>query len=284
MSTTSGTRQEANHQCEVQPSDERRYETYLHLLVDLHRMFRVDRYLEIGVNKGHSLACVGAHTRILGVDPAPRVVGLDHPDWSVVAATSEVFFRDNDPVTLLGGQVDLAFVDGLHHAEVALADVLAIERIAHPGTVVLVHDVLPIDGPSSERQRTGMVWSGDVWKVVVLLRRHRPDLRVTTLDVAPTGMAVVTGFGSQPCDAWVADALAGILASNYADLVAIGLDEALGVQPATRDVLAELLGGRAVLRPGPVRPVARLDVQAGGRPDQPAGRPGEGAGTDRPRG
>ena len=243
MSTTSGTGQEANHQCEEHPFDARRYETYLHLLVDLHRMLRVNRYLEIGVNEGHSLACVGAHTRILGVDPAPRVVGLDHPDWSVVTATSEAFFRDHDPVALLGGQVDLAFVDGLHHAEVALADVLAIERIAHPGTVVLVHDVLPIDGPSSERQRASMVWSGDVWKVVVLLRRHRPDLRVTTLDVGPTGMAVITGFGSQPCDAWVADALAGILTSNYDDLVAMGLDEALGVRPATRDVLAGLLGG-----------------------------------------
>tara|TARA_B100002049_G_scaffold228826_1_gene203699 strand:- start:724 stop:894 length:171 start_codon:yes stop_codon:yes gene_type:complete len=56
-------------------------------------------------------------------------------------------------------------------------------------------------------------------------------------------MAVITGFGSQPCDAWVADALAGILTSNYDDLVAMGLDEALGVRPATRDVLAGLLGG-----------------------------------------
>ena len=32
-------------------------------------------------------------------------------------------------------------------------------------------------------------------KAVLLLRRHRPDLTVTTLEVPPTGMAVVTGFG-----------------------------------------------------------------------------------------
>ena len=64
------------------------YETYLHMLVDLHRLLGPTRYLEIGVNEGHSLACAGSDTRLVGVDPAPLVGSLDHPDWSVVEATS----------------------------------------------------------------------------------------------------------------------------------------------------------------------------------------------------
>ena len=66
------------------------YETYLHMLVDLHRLLGPTRYLEIGVNEGHSLACAGSDTRLVGVDPAPLVDSLDHPDWSIVEATSEV--------------------------------------------------------------------------------------------------------------------------------------------------------------------------------------------------
>jgi len=224
-----------------------RYPTYFHLLADVHRRFRPARYLEIGVDQGDSLSLVRPETRIVGVDPKPQVTALNHPDWTVVTATSEEFFRSHDVLGLLGGPVDLAFVDGLHHFEVAMADVLAIEPHAHPGTVVLVHDVVPIDAPTSTRNRTGAVWSGDVWKAVVLLREHRPDLTITTLNVEPTGMAVITGFGGRPStsakhdDAWVGTAVSGLMSATYDDLQAMGQSEALGLAAGTPRVLEECL-------------------------------------------
>ncbi len=231
------------------------YSTYLHLLADLHRRLRPSRYLEIGVNEGHSLALAGPTTRLVGVDPEPRVGDLDHPDWTVVSTTSDEFFASCDVEELLGGPVDLAFVDGLHHFEVALADVLAVERYAHPGTVVLVHDVVPIDARTSTRDRATVVWSGDVWKAVVALRRHRPDLAVTTLDVAPTGMALITGFGPDQngaqneqrvsvshkiSDPWFDAAVATLLPATYDDFVAMGPD-ALGIVPCTGQAIDECL-------------------------------------------
>tara|TARA_B100000686_G_scaffold256169_1_gene267782 strand:- start:389 stop:1177 length:789 start_codon:yes stop_codon:yes gene_type:complete len=239
------------------------YPTYFHLLADLHRRLRPARYLEIGVNEGHSLALSLPTTRLVGVDPEPRVGNLDHPDWTVVPTTSKDFFAYHDVMGLLGGLVDLAFVDGLHHFEVALADVLAIERYAHPGTVVLVHDVVPIDAPTSTRDRATLVWSGDVWKAVVLLRRYRPNLTITTLDVAPTGMALITGFeayraddreGSEDVpsrrdsDLWFDDAVASLLPATYADLVAMG-PRALGTVPCTGQIVEECLA--RLPRPGP---------------------------------
>ena len=236
------------------PSEDE-YPTYFHLLSDLHRRLRPARYLEIGVNEGHSLALAGPTTRLVGVDPQPRVDDLDHPDWTMVPTTSEEFFACHDVEGLLGGPVDLAFVDGLHHFEAALADVLAVERHAHPGTMVLVHDVVPIDATTSTRERTTLVWSGDVWKAVVLLRRHRPDLTITTLDVAPTGMALITGFGphqddghdgqqdvasSRNSNPWFDTAVAGLLSARYDDLVAMGPD-ALGTVPCTGQIIDECL-------------------------------------------
>jgi len=239
------------------------YPTYFHLLADLHRRLRPARYLEIGVNEGHSLALSLPTTRLVGVDPEPRVGNLDHPDWTVVPTTSKDFFAYHDVTGLLGGLVDLAFVDGLHHFEVALADVLAIERYAHPGTVVLVHDVVPIDAPTSTRDRATLVWSGDVWKAVVLLRRYRPNLTITTLDVAPTGMALITGFEAyraddregpedvpsrRDSDLWFDAAVASLLPATYADLVAMG-PRALGTVPCTGQIVGECLA--RLPRPGP---------------------------------
>ena len=215
------------------------YPTYFHLLADLHRRLRPARYLEIGVNEGHSLAL------------------------SLPTTTSKDFFAYHDVMGLLGGLVDLAFVDGLHHFEVALADVLAIERYAHPGTVVLVHDVVPIDAPTSTRDRATLVWSGDVWNAVVLLRRDRPTLTITTLDVAPTGMARITGFEAyraddregpedvpsrRDSDLWFDDAVASLLPATYADLVAMG-PRALGTVPCTGQIVGECLA--RLPRPGP---------------------------------
>ena len=167
--------------------------TYYGLLRRAHEVLRPRRYLEIGVHRGHSLALLQPETHAVGVDPDPLV---ENPPENavIVSATSDEFFADPALFGLLGGRVDLAFVDGLHLYEQALRDVANVERHSKPGGVILIHDCLPIDAATSAREQTSMVWSGDVWKVVVALRRHRQDLTVTTVDVEPTGLAVVSGL------------------------------------------------------------------------------------------
>ncbi|HCV34580.1 MAG TPA: class I SAM-dependent methyltransferase [Acidimicrobiaceae bacterium] len=219
------------------------YRTYWHLLGDVHEFLKPRTYLEIGVHEGNSLTLAHAETRIVGVDPAPKLSRLNHPNWTVVPTTSEDFFREHDVAGLLREPLDLAFVDGLHLFEVALADLLSIEQLAHSETVVLIHDVLPISARTSTRQRTTAVWSGDVWKMVVLLRRHRPDLMVTTLDVGPTGMAIITGFDPTRTqdDTWIAPGIQAMKSASYEDLIAMGPAKALCVVAGTAANLKRLL-------------------------------------------
>jgi SAM-dependent methyltransferase len=167
--------------------------TYYGVLRRAHELLVPRVYLEIGVHEGHSLAFVGADTAAVGVDPEPKVA--DPPaNATIVAATSDDFFARPDLAEVLGGPIDMAFVDGLHHFDQTLRDVANAERHASPDGVILIHDCNPIDAQTAARERTTVVWSGDVWKVVVGLRRHRPDLTVHTVDAAPTGLAVVTGL------------------------------------------------------------------------------------------
>jgi hypothetical protein len=67
-----------------------------------------------------------------------------------------------------------------------------------------MHDCVPTDVYIAERQsdyerRKALSpnpgrWAGDLWKVLPVLKRFRPDLTVYVLDALPTGLVLVTGL------------------------------------------------------------------------------------------
>jgi hypothetical protein len=170
-------------------------EYYLDMLRRIHAHLQPRTYLEIGVNDGASIALCGAATLAIGVDPAPRIDRPLPPGVRIVRETSDDFFSRNDLPAACGGlPLDLAFIDGLHRFEYALRDFINIERNAHPATRVLIHDCYPLDEATSTRDAHTYFWSGDVWKLVLCLRKYRPDLQLHTLAVPPTGLCLVRGL------------------------------------------------------------------------------------------
>lgn len=174
---------------------------YRAVLAGLHATLRPRRYLEIGVHTGATLALAGCAS--IGVDPrfALKVDVLGRkPSLQLFQTTSEEFFARHDPAALLGGPVDLAFLDGLHHAEALLDDFIGAERCAAPGSVIVLHDCLPTDIAMTRRQGEKPArppvhkgwWTGDVWRLLPVLRRHRPDLRIDCLGARPTGLVLVS--------------------------------------------------------------------------------------------
>lgn len=167
---------------------------YLEWLPDLHQALKPETYFEIGTESGASLAISRCFS--IAVDPRFRLqadVSRNKPALLQVQTTSDEFFATG-LLGRLGRPVDLAFLDGLHLFEFLLRDFINTERHMTRDGVILMHDCVPIDMAMAERDwdrsRTRM-WTGDVWKVVAILRRYRPDLRVTCLDLAPTGLVVV---------------------------------------------------------------------------------------------
>ena len=75
-------------------------------------------------------------------------------------------------------------------------------------------------------------------------RRHRPDLEVTTVDVEPTGIAVVTGLdpGNTLLHDHHDEILADLADLDFDALVANGRDEMLAVVPGSVEVVGPLLG------------------------------------------
>ena len=88
----------------------------------------------------------------------------------------------------LGGKtVDLAFIDGMHQFEFALRDFINVEKLCSPDSVILIHDVYPIDATSAARERISWFWSGDIWRLILMLKKYRPDLTVNVIGAAANG-------------------------------------------------------------------------------------------------
>lgn len=177
---------------------------YFDCLSRLHAALEPQRYLEIGVWQGESLAL--AHAASIAVDPhflLDRNVMAGKPACHLFHCGSDRFFADHDPIGILGGPIDLAFLDGKHNFEFLLRDFANTERVCHSTSVIVLHDCLPIDPritnrDQSEHLRLDAVvpgwWAGDVWKVPVLLKRFRPDLRMVAFDAPPTGLIAIGGL------------------------------------------------------------------------------------------
>jgi len=173
---------------------------YYRVLRWIHRMLEPANYLEIGVHKGISFvqACPG--TPCVGVDPQPSIeqdieqeIERKFPDARIYELTSDDFFARYDASELLGGPVALAFIDGLHLFEQVLRDFVNVERHSGDGSMILLHDCLPLDEVTAGRERTTDFYCGDVWKAALALRRRRPDLEMITVRTAPTGLCLVRG-------------------------------------------------------------------------------------------
>lgn len=200
------------------------------LLERFHTLLAPRNYLEIGVDTGNSLTL--SRVPSIGVDPAYSVIAPLRCDLELVRATSDDFFERPDPIRHLrstrnplrnarrgrplldhyrgGTWLDLAFIDGMHWLEFALRDFMNVERHASWATVIALDDMLPRNVDEAARERHTGDWTGDVFGLIAILERYRPDLYVLPVDTQPTGVLVVLG----------ADPRNTVLADNYDAIVA----------------------------------------------------------------
>lgn len=170
---------------------------YLDVLEVLHRTRLPEWYLEIGSGRGHSLMrCPG---KAIAVDPAFRLSGDvmgDKPALHLVQKTSADFFASGQ-ARGLAPRIDMAFIDGMHLFEYVLDDFIATEKLCHPDAAILLHDLVPFSPAAAEREwdaeRT-KGWSGDVWKMTLILREYRPELAFDVVNPRPCGLGIVTGL------------------------------------------------------------------------------------------
>lgn len=155
-------------------------------------------YLEIGSRNGSSLTT--RKCNFVAIDPvfAPRfpVLGPGR-QMHFMQMESDAFFASGF-LDKTGIRPDFAFIDGLHQFEFALRDFMNCEAAMRPGGHVFLHDVAPFNHDMTTRDPAYMdadrPWTGDVWKVMAVLREFRPDLSVEIIAAHSTGLGCVSNL------------------------------------------------------------------------------------------
>ncbi len=203
---------------------------YAKFLDRLHREMAFDWYMEIGCRAGRTFAPVASKT--IAVDPLFRadgnIIGAK-PRLFVFQEKSDDFFASKF-LKQMGIKLSFSFLDGLHLFEFLLRDFYNTEANSDPHGVIALHDCVPFNEGMLTRDIDnipGGAWTGDVWKLIPILRKYRPDLKLTVLNCNPTGLVLISNLDPDNKD----------LKKNYdkivadwtqIDLVTFGLDRFYG--------------------------------------------------------
>jgi hypothetical protein len=225
---------------------------YYEFLSAVHARLAPQAYLEIGVRNGGSLAL--SRCRSVGIDPAFSILSELDGDFALFRTTSDEYFSRPDPLAATRGvPFDMAFVDGLHLFEFALRDFIHAERHSSTGGLVVFDDVLPRSVDEAARVRHTVSWTGDVYPMLAVLAKYRPDLVVVPVGTQPTGLLLVTGL--DPSSTVLADAYDQILAEH--------------LHPDPQPVPDHVLERIAVVPPELLLASELLDILAEGRGARP---------------
>ncbi|MCU0826950.1 MAG: class I SAM-dependent methyltransferase [Tabrizicola sp.] len=192
---------------------------YYSFLRELHASTLFDWYMEIGCRTGTSFAPVRSKT--IAVDPFFRVdlniIG-QKPALHVFQSTSDDFFESGF-LQRNGIRLGLSFLDGMHLFEYLLRDFIGTEAASDPKGVIMMHDCAPGNFVMTTRDLSAIkgAWTGDVWKLVPILQKWRPDLTLTMLDLRPTGMLCVSNLSPGNT----------VLQDHYSEIVAEYLDQTI---------------------------------------------------------
>jgi hypothetical protein len=216
---------------------------YLDFLGEVHQRLAPPTYLEIGIRHGGSLSL--SRSRSVGIDPAYRLLHDLPRDVALFRETSDAYFDREDPLEALDERpIGFSFIDGLHLAEFALRDFMNVERHSEWTTVAVFDDILPRTVDEAARERITREWTGDVYKVLEVLTRHRPDLICLRVGTEPTGLGLILGL----------DPRSTVLADRYAQI------EREIVVPDPQDVPPPIFAHDGVLDPQTVLRAGFWDV------------------------
>lgn len=218
----------------------------------------MQRYLEIGLEAGRTLENVLASHRV-GVDPNPLFDTENVPHGVHIHATTSDDYFD---LVSRREKFDLVFVDGLHTYQQTYSDV--INALRHcPNGVLLIDDVVPSDWISAipdqveslaVRRQHGIDnidWHGDVFKMILILAEHHPELDWVTVSDQGNPQTFVwrrpTRHGRRRIRPVSTSTLDSYLSVSYSDVFAAGVPSPFRPCDET-DALPRAIDGVAQIR------------------------------------
>ncbi len=178
--------------------------SYLDFFAVLNHELKPRTYFEIGTERGQSVRrfscdaiCIDPHFQI-----NEDVIGGRRRTF-MFQMRSRDFFAEHDIRNFFPDGIEIAFQDGLHHFEALLQDFIDTERFCHSKSLMVLHDCLPLNERMAERDYrldetedplTRGHWTGDVWRIIPILQKFRPELHIFFVDCPPTGLVLCSNL------------------------------------------------------------------------------------------
>ncbi|OAI24575.1 hypothetical protein A1351_17605 [Methylosinus sp. R-45379] len=193
---------------------------YSELIAHLVKARAARTYFEIGVCHGQNLASISCDVAI-AVDPFFLInhnVAMGKKELYLFQYPSDSFFERGILKNIAPNGVNFAFLDGMHVFEFLLRDFYKTERHSCKNSLIALHDCLPVNAEMAERVHKPEArqdlphagwWTGDVWKLIPILKKYRPDLSIKATRSPPTGLLFVTNL----------DPNSDVLEKNYLQII-----------------------------------------------------------------
>jgi len=126
-----------------------------------------ENYAEIGYGDGANFKQIKSHYK---ASCDPNYKGNDH---ACHKGDSDSFFEANKET-----QIDVIFIDGLHHADQVRKDI--INALKCNAKAIILHDTIPPTEAHQIVPRKQTSWTGDCWRAVVGFKQSYPDVKLET--------------------------------------------------------------------------------------------------------
>jgi len=166
--------------------------SHYQILKLIHNCFNPKTYLEIGVQQGRSINLTNIKTQAIGIDPFKDDDIVFNKNIKMFHIESDDFFKNYDVCKEFENKkIDVALIDGMHLFDYVLRDFINVEKNCHKNSIILLHDTIPIDKISSDRIVSSGAWTGDVYKIIPILKKYRPDFKIYNISITPIGVCLV---------------------------------------------------------------------------------------------
>jgi hypothetical protein len=149
---------------------------------------KLGEYLEIGVANGYTIEAL-SFSKKTGVDPLPKCKWKHIPEIKIHKMGSDEYFEKLDSDIKYVG----VFLDGAHTFEQSYRDAINSMNHLEATGFVLFDDTVPEDEFSAlddiaechKRRKlmksTRETWSGDVFKTILAIAAHHPEIEIRTI-------------------------------------------------------------------------------------------------------
>lgn len=171
----------------------------------VHAHLRPKTYVEIGAESSSVLGAVECAS-IAIAERVPFAAGMvgGKPLCALFQMSADDFFATYNPAQILKGPIEVAYLHGIRLFEVLLRAFRSVERHCAPNSIVLVDGCVPVNGYAARRDAADARlarfandadhWAGDAWKLPIILKKYRPELRIRAFGAAPAGLFAITNL------------------------------------------------------------------------------------------